>query len=147
MQDRKSHHRDGGWEVFAHGTDIGVRGFGETRAVAFEETAYALTSAMTDPANVRQADEIDIVCSAPNDELLLREWLNAVIGEMTKRDMLFSRFSVQIHEHGLTGRAWGEAVEEDRHTPAVAIRSATETELSVARDTEGCWVAQCVLDV
>jgi tRNA nucleotidyltransferase (CCA-adding enzyme) len=144
---KSPHHDEGAWELFAHDADIGVRGFGKTRDMAFAETAYALTAAVTDPASVRQEQPVDIVCNATTDDLLLYEWLNAVIYEMSTRQMLFSRYSVQIHDHGLTGKAWGEPVDVERHEPAVDAKGATMTELSVARDTEGCWVAQCVIDV
>lgn len=147
MANLKSHHADGSWELFAHDGDIGVRGFGGTRNIAFEETAYALTAAIADPARVRQVDRVDIVCNAPNNDLLLREWLNAVIGEMSARGMLFSRFAVHMRDRGLTGKAWGEPVDEERHEPSAGIRGATTAGLSVALDDEGCWVAQCVLDI
>lgn len=147
MADLKSHHADGSWELFAHDGDIGVRGFGSTRDIAFEETAYALTAAIADPASVRQTESVDIVCNASNDDLLLLHWLNAVIGEMSNQRMLFSRFAVHMRDRGLTGKAWGEPLDEERHEPSAEIKGATTTELSVALDDEGCWVAQCVLDI
>ena len=33
-----------GWEHFAHGSDIGVRGFGPSMEAAFEQAALALTA-------------------------------------------------------------------------------------------------------
>ena len=35
------------WEHFAHGADIGLRGFGANKAEAFERGALALTAAST----------------------------------------------------------------------------------------------------
>lgn len=147
MTRRKSHHAEGSWELFAHDADIGVRGFGSTRDMAFAEAAYALTGAVTDPSGVRQRESIDIVCNATSDDLLLYEWLNALVGEMSARGMLFSRFEVQTRDHGLTARVWGEPLDADRHEPTAGIKGATTTELGVARDDEGCWIAQCVVDI
>lgn len=141
------HHRDGAWEVFAHGAEIGVRGFGATRDLAFEEAAYALTAAVADPFTVRQRNVVDFVCNAPSDTLLLQEWLNAVIREMTARGMLFSRYAVRSHALGLTGRAWGEPLDDERHQTTGTVKGATTTELEVARDSDGNWMAQCVVDV
>lgn len=143
----KSHHQEGGWELFAHDADIGVRGYGKTRDLAFEEAAYALSATITDLSSIQSLETIDIVCDATSDELLLYEWLNAIVYEMSTRGMLFSRYSVQIQDHGLTGKAWGEKVDVERHEPAVEVKGATMTELHVARDSNGYWLAQCVVDV
>lgn len=144
---RESHREDGGWELFAHDSDIGVRGVGSSREMAFEEAAYALTAVMTDAGAIEQKEVVDFVCNAPNDDRLLHAWLNAIVEEMTARDMLFGRYSVQIRNHGLTGKAWGEKIDIGKHRPAVEVKSATTTELEVARDSDGVWIAQCVVDV
>jgi len=127
--------------------DIGVRGFGVTREQAFEQAALALTAVVADPAGVAQRENIEVACEAPDEELLLADWLNAVIYEMATRGMLYSRFEVSIAGSRLQGRAWGERVEVARHRPAVEVKGATYSELRVARDADGGWVAQCVVDV
>lgn len=42
----------------------------------------ALTALITDPELVAAKDPIEIGCTAPDDELLFVEWLNALIYEM-----------------------------------------------------------------
>jgi len=127
--------------------DVGVRGRGPTRERAFEQAARAMTAVVTDLADVRPAEAIDVTRAAPDDELLLTEWLNALIYEMATRRMLFVRFEVHIDGQALTGRAWGEATDVRRHRPAVEVKGATFTALRVARNDDGEWVAQCVVDV
>jgi tRNA nucleotidyltransferase (CCA-adding enzyme) len=90
---------------------------------------------------------VSIVCEAPDDELLLIDWLNALVYEMATRKMLFSRFDVHFNDHALRAMAWGEPVEVARHQPAVEVKGATYTELLVKRDEQGYWIAQCVVDV
>lgn len=136
-----------GWEHFEHLADIGVRGFGLTKSAAFENAAKALTAALTDLEGVHPAEQVAIECRAPDDELLLYEWLNALIYQMATRKMLFSRFSVQIDGGLLRATAWGEQLEIGRHAPAAEAKGATMTALRVARDDEGQWSAQCVVDV
>ena len=136
-----------GWEHFPHDADIGVRGFGTTLPQAFEQTALALTAVVTDPVAVAPASEVAISCNAASPELMLAEWLNALVFEMATRRMLFSRFAVRIEGKTLEGRAWGEAVDVARHQPATEVKGATYTMLSVERGADGRWVAQCVLDV
>lgn len=138
---------DPSWEHFPHEADIGVRGIGSTKDAAFEGAARAVTAVITDPDAVVPAQAVSMACEAPDDELLLVDWLNALVYEMATRKMLFSRFAVRITGHALQATAWGEPVEVARHQPAVEVKGATYTELSVKQDQQGRWIAQCVVDV
>ena len=77
---------------------------------------------------------------------MLLDWLNAIIYEMATRNMIFSRYEVRIVGSRLDGIAYGEAVDRERHEPAVEPKGATLTELSVTETDEGV-MAQCVIDV
>ena len=87
-----------------------------------------------------------VLCEAENDELLLVEWLNALVYELAVRTMLFRDFVVAIDGRTLRSTAYGEPVDVDRHQPAVEIKGATLTALQVVETPEG-WHAQCVVDV
>jgi len=147
MQPSRPETVQGKWEHFPHQADIGVRGIGATKEEAFERAAEALTAVITDPDSVAPTQSVPIVCEAPDDELLLVDWLNALVYEMATRRMLFSRFHVRFNDHSLHATAWGEPIEVARHQPAVEVKGATYTELSVKQDEEGRWIAQCVVDV
>lgn len=136
----------GHWEHFPHEADVGVRGTGPTRESAFSQAARAMIAAITDPDSVLPAEAVAISAEAPDDELLLVEWLNAIVFEIATRGMLFSRFDVTIDGTHLTGAAWGEPIDRARHCPAVEVKGATYTALKVAREN-GTWTAQCVVDV
>lgn len=135
------------WEHFPHVADVGVRGFGRSAAEAFEQAALALTAATADPTQIEPREAVAIGARAPDLELLLAEWLNALIYEMATRKMLFSRFAVEIEGTRLAATAWGEPVDRDRHDLGTEIKGATLTALRVAEDAPGRWVAQCVVDV
>jgi SHS2 domain-containing protein len=135
-----------GWEHYEHEADVGVRGIGATKAEAFAQAALAMTAAVTDIEAVRPVERIRVHCEAPDDELLLAEWLNALVYEMATRRMLFSRFEITLEGTRLTAQAWGEAIDRSRHHPAVEVKGATLTTLRVARHGEG-WLAQTVIDV
>lgn len=137
----------GRWEHFPHQADIGVRGIGPTMDIAFEQAAAAMTAVICDLADIAPTQQVQIDCAAPDSGLLLVEWLNALVLEMAADNLLFSRFSVRIEDDRLHGTAWGEPVDVARHAPAVEVKGATLTELSVARDAAGDWIAQCVVDV
>lgn len=68
-----------GWEHVPHGADIGVRGWGNDVAAAFEQAALATTAIVVDPSLIRLETSVDISCEAASLEDLLVEWLNAVI--------------------------------------------------------------------
>jgi hypothetical protein len=76
------------WEHFDHQSDIGVGGLGRSREETLAQAAQALIAVVTEPARV-------VALSAPDDEMLLVDWLNAIIYEMATRGMIFGRFSVQ----------------------------------------------------
>ena len=135
------------WEHFPHGADIGIRGVGCTPAEAFEQAAVALCAVITDVQTVIDRDPIDIHVEAPDRELLFADWINALVYEMAVRNMLFSRFSVRMENEKMDATAWGEATDKLRHQPAVEIKGATYTELRVAQNADGMWLAQCVVDV
>lgn len=138
---------NGDWELFAHDADIGVRGRGATLAAAFENAALALTAAIVDPAGVRAEQTVAIACEAPDAELLLVDWLNALVFEMATRRMLFGAFDVTVADGKLAAEVRGEIVDPARHAPAVEVKGATYTALSVSRGEDGVWTVQCVIDV
>jgi SHS2 domain-containing protein len=134
------------WEHFSHGADIGIRGRGPSRARAFAEAARALTAVVVDPERIDPRVAVQIRCTAPDDELLLIEWLNAIVYEMSTRRMVFARFEPHLEDHAVSAIIWGEPVDPARHQPVVEPKGATMTALRVARDADG-WVAQTVVDV
>ncbi|WP_346837092.1 archease [Microbulbifer sp. SAOS-129_SWC] len=135
------------WEHFSHAADMGVRGCGATQAAAFEQAALALTAIVVDPAVVAQRERVDITCDGDDAELLLVDWLNALVFEMATRNLLFSRFQIDIDAGHLRAAAWGEPVDRQRHHPVVEVKGATYTALRVTRRDDGSWMAQCVVDV
>ena len=135
------------WEHFPHGADVGVRGIAATREGAFEQAALALTAIVFDPVAVTGNEAVEIVCEAPDAELLLVDWLNALVYEMATRGLLFGRFEVRLDGSRLRATAWGARIDPDSQDLGVEVKGATYTALSVERDARGAWVAQCVVDV
>ena len=135
------------WQTFPHEADIGVRGSGATLEEAFAGAALALTSAICDPTTVLPKQSLTIDCAAPDLELLLVDWLNALIYRMATRHLLLSRFELQIDGTRLHATAWGETVDVARHQPAAEAKGVSFCELKVCRQADGQWLAQAVVDV
>ena len=112
---------------------MGIRGFGRTKQEAFEQAALALTAIITDLKTIEVKEQIEFVCEAQiEDELLLVEWLNALLYEMATRQMLFGRF---------------EWVGRGRIMNFIEVKAATYCDLKVKCDENQGWSAQCIVDV
>ena len=135
------------WTHFPHDADIAVRGFGASPAEAFENAARAMSAAVTPLESIRTVETVTVRCRCPDVEILLIDWLNAVIYEMATRKMLFGEFNVKITGEQLEAELRGEPVDVARHAPAVEPKGATLTALKVAQEASGRWIAQCVVDV
>jgi SHS2 domain-containing protein len=136
------------WEHFSHESDIGIRGIGSTCPEAFEMAAVALTAVVTDPESVSAREHIDFCFQAENLDFLFYDWINHLIYEMDTKKMLFGRFEIRFVIDGLKleARISGEPIDVQKHKPAVHIKGATFTELSV-KQKNGDWICQCVVDV
>lgn len=135
------------WDHFEHEADIGVRAVAPSREKLFELLAQALTAIITEPDSVRPVETITIHCEAPDDAMLLVDWLNALIFEMATRRMLFSAWQVDFDNHRLTASVSGETVDRARHRPVVEVKGATYTSLAVGQDVDGNWRGECIVDV
>ncbi len=135
------------WEHFPHAADMGVRGIGRTKGEAFQEAAKALVALTTDLEQVSPKEKVEISLSAPDDEQLLVEWLDALVFEMATRRWVFSRFEARIDGGSLEGAFWGEPFDESRHARGVEVKGPTFTELRVRQGDDGRWVAQLIVDV
>jgi SHS2 domain-containing protein len=134
------------YETFEHQADIGIRGFGGSVEEAFENAARALYSVIVKIENVRPRDATTFTVSAPDWELLLVEWLNALLSKSDLERMVYSKFSVEIKGTKLTGTAWGEQLDRDQHRPKIEVKAATYHQLHVD-EKDGRYTAQCVVDV
>lgn len=139
------------YETFEHEADIGVRGYGASMEEAFANAAKALYSVMVDLENVRPGEKRYITASGQDYEILLVEWLNALLSASDIERMVFSEFEVRIRRDAeagllLSGAVWGERLDPERHSPRVEVKAATLHMLRVERHAEG-YIAQCVVDV
>lgn len=133
------------WEHFAHQTDIGIRGYGNSPDEAFAQLALAMMAAITDPRRIEARNVVTLECRAPDLELLLFDWVNALLFEMDTRHQLFCAFDVHVHGQHLQATIWGEPKVASRHNLAIKLESAIFTALHVAAVAPDTWMAQCVV--
>jgi tRNA nucleotidyltransferase (CCA-adding enzyme) len=137
----------GSWSHFSHDADMGIQAEGETREEVFEQMALGMTALVAELGLIEPREEVALACAAPSFELLLVDWLNALVYEMSVRKMLFSRFHVELGSGSLSGVASGEKVDPARHVPAVEVKGATYTALEFRQRSDRLWEARCVVDV
>lgn len=135
------------WEHFEHKADIGIRGVAPTLAEAFEQAALAMTAVICDPDSIQEHQAVELSCQANDIEYLFLDWINELIYLMAVKGLLFKRYQVVIDGTTLIATATGELADPVKHQPAVEIKGATLTELSVRQTEDGLWLAQCVVDV
>ena len=135
------------WEHFEHEADIGVRGYGDSVAEAFKQAALAFSSVITELDKIEPTTCLSVECEAPDYDVLLVDWLNELVYQMAIERMLFSTFNVVISGCYLEAEICGEKASQQKHQPAVEIKGATFTELKVYQNSNGEWVAQCIVDV
>ena len=126
---------------------MGVRGFGRTCEEAFEQAAMALTAVVVPLESVEAKQSQTVHCAAPDVELLLLDWLNVIVYQMSASRMIFRRFKVHLLSGQLEGELFGEALDVERHQPGVEVKAATATALRVAQLPDGTWLAQLIVDV
>lgn len=126
---------------------MGIQAEAARREEVFEQMALGMTALISDPAQIESREEVAVACEAPTLDLLLVDWLNALVYEMSVRKMVFGRFRVELEGNTLRGVASGERVDPVRHEPAVEVKGATYTALYFQQRGDGLFEAQCVVDV
>jgi len=84
------------FDYFEHEADIGIVGMGDTLEEAFVGGALALFSVMVDIEGVESRLRAEVSCAAFNIEELFIEWLNTLLAEADLRDMVFSKFEIDV---------------------------------------------------
>lgn len=134
------------YERFPHPSEEGIRGYGNTIAEAFEETAKALESIMVnlDKVDIKEKRKIEI--KNPKKEYLLIDWLNELLYHFDVHNLVYKEFKVKIKDDELKAIAKGEEFNPKKHGSGTEIKAPTYNELKVKKKN-GKWIAQCVVDV
>ncbi len=137
------------FEYLDHTADVEVRGVGDTVEEAFCAAAAGMFDLMVDLKDILPRVRLPVEVSAPRLELLLVEWLSALLGEKEISGLIFSRFNVKIDRFPdgfrLSGEGWGEEIDQARHRPKIEVKGVSYAGLCVEK-RDGSWIAQCVLD-
>lgn len=137
------------YELLDHEADVGVRGWGSTVEEAFEHGAKGMFSVMVNVDAVDPDEEITVTAEADDLESLFVEWLNELVAQKDIVEMVFSKFSVDIQKNEtilLTGKAYGEPLDLEKHEIRTEVKAATYFGLKSGKKDEKHFF-QCVLDI
>ena len=133
------------WEHFAHPAGIGLRARGASAAAAFEEAAKGLFAALVDPSTVRRAAAVHVDCGGGNRAELLANFLGSLASQAAARRVVLSDITVRLENSHLSATAYGEALDEARHTLTTNPATLTITHAAFTlKDRTRC--AECVLE-
>ena len=135
------------YEFFEHTADLGLRVRSPDLGTLFAEAARALFAAVVeDLAAVQPLQRSDVQVAGTDREYLLFDWLKALLYRFDADHLVFSRFEVRVAATGLTGTAWGEPLDPDRHALAHEVKAITYHGLRVEQTADG-WLAEVIVDI
>lgn len=136
------------YETLEHSSDVRIRGVGKTMDEAFIEAARCVFSIMADPGAFAKDVEVEILCSAENEEELLIEFINKLLYHAAVNRCIFNQFSIKkFDKTSLKAVAAGEKL-KTTHKASVKteVKAATYSRLSVRQEGQN-FIAECVVDI
>jgi SHS2 domain-containing protein len=135
------------YETFDHTADLGLRIRAPNLDALFAEAAEAIFAVIVeDLATVRPERRLDVQLAGTDRELLLFDWLKELLYHFDAEHLLVSRFEVHVDEKGLTGAAWGEPLDPDRHELSHEVKAITYHGLRVEPTSDGL-LAEVIVDI
>jgi len=134
-------------ETFDHTADLGLRVRAADLDTLFAEAAQVLFSVIVeDSHSVEPRQHVDIELTGDELDLLLFDWLKELLYRFDADGLLFSRFDVHVADAKLTGVAWGEPLDRDRHVLEHEVKAITYHGLKVEQTADG-WLAEVIVDI
>ena len=135
------------FEIIEHTADVGIVARGATLEELFANAAAALFALMVDLPGVEEHVERRVEAAAQDWGGLLVRWLSELLYYVDAEELLFRRFQIQeLKPFRLVARAFGEAIDRERHQFHFGVKAVTKHMLEV-RQEDGHWRAQVLFDI
>ena len=135
------------FEILEHPADVGFLARGRTIEELFANAALAMMSLGWELESVDEREQQEILAEGEDVELLLYDWLTAILALADSEGLIFKRFLVKEISNGLArGTVWGEHYDKSRHHARTYIKAVTLHQFQVRRSEHG-WTARVFLDV
>jgi SHS2 domain-containing protein len=114
------------YEVFEHTADIGIQAYGRTLPELFIHAAQGMESLLVAPEQVNETTHRVVTVEGHDSLSLLIAWLNEFVFLFDTEFLLLRTFAIdEMTEQRVTGRAYGEPYDAQRHELSSAIKAAT----------------------
>jgi SHS2 domain-containing protein len=135
------------FEILEHPADVGFRAYGATLEELFANAALALISIAGDLEVIEERERREIEATGSDTESLLYAWLAEIVAVADADPLVLRRVEVQsIGKGRVTGVAYGERYDHDRHRAGTAIKAVTYHKFFVKQSPTG-WIAEVFLDL
>jgi SHS2 domain-containing protein len=136
-----------GWEHFEVEADVGVHGWGDTRAAAFAQVTLGVFALLVEPAEVEAREHREVRAQADGPESLLVSWVDEClylhdIEGFVVRDVEMTVCTDTL-AHGLLH---GEPLDPARHRVGTVVKGATYHGVSVGTG-DGRHEARLIVDI
>jgi SHS2 domain-containing protein len=129
--------------------DVAFQAEGKTLEELFSTCALATFEVMVDTKEVKPQEEIDLEIKAQNLEGLLFNFISELIFLKDAKRMVFSKFAIRIsknQEYHLTGKIFGEEIDQIKHKVKTDVKAITYHRL-IVKQLKSKWIAQAILDI
>ena len=139
--------KERGWEHFEVEADVGVRGWGDSRAAAFAEVTLGVFALLVDPAEVEAREVREVRAQADSPEALLVAWVDECLYVHDIEGFVVHEAEMTVCTDTLAhGLLRGEPVDPARHRVGTVVKGATYHTVAVGvRD--GVHEARVIVDV
>jgi len=136
-----------GWEHFEVEADVGVRGWGESRAAAVAQATLGVFALLVDPADVEAREVREVRAQADGPEALLVAWVDECLYVHDIEGYVVREVEMTVCTDTLAhGLLRGEPLDPARHRVGTVVKGATYHTVALGiRD--GVHEARIIVDV
>jgi SHS2 domain-containing protein len=136
------------YQFFEHTADLGIRVVAPDLNTLFADAGVALFAILLDDITTVQPRSAHTFSLTGQDrELLLFDWLRALLLTFDEQHLVLGRFEVRLEDQRLQATAWGEPFDPQRHLPGREVKAITYHGLKLEQQADGSWLAEVIVDI
>jgi SHS2 domain-containing protein len=136
-----------GWEHFEVEADVGVRGWGASRADAFAQATLGVFALLVTPDQVHVREDREVRAQAESPEALLVAWIDECLYVHEIEGFVVHGVELTVCTDTLAhGVLHGEPIDPDRHQLGTVVKGATHHKVAVTV-REGVHETRVIVDV
>jgi len=138
---------EGGWEHFEVEADVGVRGWGPSRAAAVAQLTLGVFSLIAAPGGVEVRERREVRAQAENPEALLVTWVDECLYVHEIEGFVVHEVEMTVCTDTLAhGYLHGEPLDPTRHQIGTVVKGATYHRTALTAQ-DGLHEARLIVDV